>query len=104
MHDNAPSHAARATTSFLGSQGFVGETLMFWPPCSPDLNPIEHLWSILKRGVYEGGKQFSSEDALWSKIVDVARTITPSQIKELTSSVDKRLFNVISRHGGYVDK
>lgn len=104
MHDNAPSHAARATTSFLGSQGFVGETLMSWPPCSPDLNPIEHLWSILKRGVYEGGKQFSSKDALWSKIVDVARSITPSQIKKLTSSVDKRLFNVISRHGGYVDK
>lgn len=104
MHDNAPSHAARTTASFLESQGFVGETLMTWPPCSPDLNPIEHLWSILKRGVYEGGEQFTSKDALWSKIVAVARAITPSQIKQLTSSVDKRLFKVISNNGGYVDK
>ena len=104
MHDNAPSHSARATAAFLESMGFVGETLMTWPPCSPDLNPIEHLWSILKRGVYEGGEQFTSKDALWRKIVDVARAITPFQIKQLTSSVDKRLFKVISTNGGYVDK
>ena len=104
MHDNAPSHAARATTSFLECQGFAGETLMTWPPCSPDLNPIENHWSILKRGVYEGGEQFTSKDALWKKIVDVARAISPSQIKQLTSSVDKRLFKVISINGGYADK
>ena len=37
---------------------------MIWPPCSPDLNPIEHLWSILKRGVYKVGEQLTSKDAL----------------------------------------
>ena len=82
MHDNAPCHAARAITSSLGSQDFVGKTIMSWSPCSPDINPIEHLWSRSKREVYEGGKQFSSKSALWSKIVDVARTITQSQIKK----------------------
>ena len=55
MHDNVPSHAAMAPTSFLESQVFVGETFMTWPPCSPDLNLIEHLRSILEWGVYEGG-------------------------------------------------
>ena len=104
MHDNAPSHAAKATTSFLASLGIKGETLMTWPPCSPDLNPIEQLWSILKREVYEGGQQFTSKDALWNKIVYVASRITPSQIKTLTSSVDRRLQRVISRNGSFVDK
>ncbi len=43
MHDNAPSHAAKATAQFLKSIGFKNETLMVWPPNSPDLNPIENL-------------------------------------------------------------
>jgi hypothetical protein len=38
MHDNALSHAAKATTQFLHSLGFVNETLMVWLPNSPDLN------------------------------------------------------------------
>ena len=104
MHDNAPSHAAKATTSFLASLGIKDQTLMTWPPCSPDLNPIEQFWSILKRDVYEGGQQFTSKDALWNKIVEVARTITPSQISRLTSSVDSRLIKVIAMNGSYVDK
>jgi hypothetical protein len=32
MHDNALSHAAKATTQFLHSLGFVNETVMVWPP------------------------------------------------------------------------
>ena len=50
MHDNAPSHAARNT-----SGGVV------WPPSSPDLNPTENLWSILKQKIYEGGRKFTSK-------------------------------------------
>ena len=97
MHDNAPSHAAKATTCFLASLGIKKETLMTWPPCYPDLNAIKQLWSILKFKVYEGGRQFTSKDDLWNKIIDAANTITPSQIKILTSSVDSRLLKVISK-------
>lgn len=104
MHDNAPAHSAKATISYLTTLGFEGQTLMTWPPCSPDLNPIEQLWSILKRRVYEGGVQFTSKDALWEKITSVARTITAAEIGRLTASMDNRLFKVISKHGSYVDK
>jgi hypothetical protein len=59
MHDNALSHAAKATTQFLHSLGFVNETLMVWPPNSPHLNyPKENLLSIIKRHVYANGKQY----------------------------------------------
>ncbi|MEM9078998.1 MAG: transposase [Bacteroidota bacterium] len=104
MHDNAPSHSAKATTAYLASIGIKGKSLMTWPPCSPDLNPIEQLWSILKRKVYEGGQQYNSKDVLWRKVEEAARAIRPSEIKKLTESMDKRLFKVISNHGSYVDK
>ena len=71
---------------------------MTYLPCSPDLNPIEQLLSILKMKVYEGKVQFSSKDALWKIITEVAADITSSQIHGLTSSVDKRLFNVILKN------
>lgn len=68
MQDNAPSHAARYTISFLAKFGFKGEKLMIWPPASPDLNPIENYWSILKRVIYSGGQQYNSKDELWHGI------------------------------------
>ena len=58
---------------------------MTLPPCSPDLNPIGQLWSILKRRIYEGGEQFTSTDELWQKLISVSRDITTYDIRKLTS-------------------
>lgn len=104
MHDNAPSHSARSTTVFLDSLGFQGEKLMAWPPCSPDLNPIENFWSLLKGEIYAGGRQYTSKSALWDAVAASARAILPSTIKKLTSSMDSRIIEVIKRHGGHVSK
>ena len=46
MHDGAPCHRGRRVTEFLEDQGI--ETLP-WPGNSPDMNPIENLWAILKK-------------------------------------------------------
>jgi hypothetical protein len=104
MHDNALSNAAKATTQFLHSLALVNETLMVWPPNSPDLNPIENLWSIIKRHVYGNGRQYSSKDDLWMVIKESAATIPKSTIEKLTDSVNDRLFEDIKRHGAHVNK
>ena len=52
MQDNSPSHASNFTREWLAKKGIKEDHLMTWPPASPDLNPIENYWSLLKRELY----------------------------------------------------
>ena len=103
MQDGAPAHSAKATKTFLDKVGFKGERLMTWPSNSPDLNPIENLWAILKRRVYANGRQFDSKNELWDALQEVSKSITTEEIKNLVKSVDKRLFTVIKRNGNHIN-
>lgn len=58
VHDNAPSRAAKLATEYLNHVFARYGNIMQWPPCSPDINPIENLWSIVKRKMYSAGKQY----------------------------------------------
>ena len=60
--DNASIHKTNTTQSIINKAGCK---LLFLPPYSPDLNPIEHLWSNLKRKLRNILHKFSSlQDAL----------------------------------------
>jgi transposase len=104
MQDNAPAHSARATKEYLASLGFRNERLMVWPPNSPDLNPIENLWAIIKRKIYADGKQFTSKQELWHAIQIASRSVDATTIKNLTDSVNERIFDVIRCSGRYIKK
>ena len=76
---------------------------MVWPPASPDVNPIENLWSIVKRKLYEAGKQYHSKNELKEAIKECCKAVSSETIKNLTSSMDERLVKILEGHGGYIN-
>ena len=71
--DNMKSHHAKAVRNLLDSSGV---RYIYLPPYSPDLNPIEKLWSTVKSFL----RKFKARtlDALLNAIQCAFQTVSPS--------------------------
>jgi transposase len=72
--DNLGSHRSSAVRRALRA---VGAKLFFLPKYSPDLNPIEMLFSKLKHGLRKAAQR--TEDALCQAIASLLPTVQPNQ-------------------------
>jgi len=77
---------------------------MEWPPLSPDLNSIENLFGILSRMIYEGGRQYHSEEKLWKAIQQAGSEVPPETLKALVWSVPGWVTQMLEAGGGRFQK
>ena len=66
MHDSAPCHKARLCTNYLNQ---INLDVLKWTGNSPDLNPLETHWGILKQRLCE--YDLPTEQTLIAKIVQL---------------------------------
>uniref|UniRef100_A0A4W5Q7D4 Transposase Tc1-like domain-containing protein n=1 Tax=Hucho hucho TaxID=62062 RepID=A0A4W5Q7D4_9TELE len=95
QHDGAPCHKAKLITKWLGEQNI--DILGLWPGNSPDLNPIENLWSILKRQVDKQNP--TNSDNLQALIMQEWAAISQDVAQKLIDSMPGRIAEVLEKKG-----
>ena len=98
QQDNARPHSARLTTTFLQQQNI--DTLP-WPPYSPDLSPIEHLWDLIDRGIRSRDPPPQNLHKLRRVIQEEWDNIFQLQIATLIGSMRRRCTEVHAAGGGH---
>ena len=100
QHDNDPKHTAKLVKQWLLVQKF---DVLIWPPQSPDLNPIEHVWALVKRKLNQYPTPAKGMLQLWERVQVCYHSITPEQCKHFYDSMPNRIQAVLASKGGWTD-
>ncbi len=94
QQDLAPAQTAKGTKSWFNRHGV---TVLDWPTNSPDLNPIENLWGIVKRKMRD--TRPNNADDLKAVIKATWASITLEQCHRLIASMPRCIDAVIHAKG-----
>jgi DDE superfamily endonuclease len=94
QQDNDPKHTSRRAMTFLKNN--VSEVID-WPSCSPDLNPIENIWAIVKRNVEY--RMPNNLEELRRYMIEEWQAIPKSFLKNLIDSMQGRCREVLEKNG-----
>ena len=96
QQENAPSHKCKSVQNWLLESNIK---VMNWPPQSPDLNPIENVWSFIK--ILLDKFKVTSKKMLMEKLKDIWSKIPPSYLEKLVHSMPNRVQAVLKNKGGH---
>jgi len=102
QQDHSSIHDSRVVQEWVSRQADV--ELLDWPPRAPDMNPIENMWSEVKRTMQEtwpvlhprkSGEQWTLVSDAWDEVASSTRYIR-SRIESMT-----RRMNSVSKQKGF---
>jgi transposase len=97
LQDGAPCNTSKIVTKWFADRPTI--QLIKWPGNSPDLNPIENVWSWMKQKLRDSSAKNLDEWRreileLWNLRMDDIQ-----YLKSLVKSMPRRLQEVIDREG-----
>ena len=98
LDDNDPAHRARTVTAFLQDQDVEH---LPWPACSPDMNPIENLWSEVTRRSNQLAHQPTNVNELRQAVMDAWADIPLNLLRTLSESMPRRVAALRAAAGGH---
>ena len=93
---NARPHVTRVCRDYLSYNNIV---LLDWPPYSPDLSPIEHLWDDLDKRVRKGKNSPTTRAELRNDLVDEGNNIPMRTVNALVNCVQRRIRGAAAARG-----
>ncbi|GFX31132.1 transposable element Tc3 transposase [Trichonephila clavipes] len=98
QQDNARPHMARIFQRFFGNHQIE---LLPWPARSPDLSPIENMWSMVAQPLTPITPPAATPDQLWQRVEAAWSSVPQEHVQSLFESMPRRVAAVISNNGGY---
>lgn len=94
QQDGASCHTAKSTMNWLRDNRIE---VIDWPSSSPDLNPIENLWGIMKKKLRNDRP--TTKDELREKLQKIWDEISKEECQHLISSMSQRVDAVVRAKG-----
>ncbi len=99
QQDNAPCLKAQIISDWFPEHDNEF-TLLKWPPLSPDLNPVEHLWDVVEREIRIIDVQPINLQQLRDAIMSIWTKISEECFQHLVESMPRRIKAVLKAKGG----
>ncbi|KAI5151652.1 hypothetical protein ENBRE01_2288 [Enteropsectra breve] len=98
QQDNDPIHTSKKSKAFYKRYNV---NVMAWPSCSPDLNPIEHVWDYVDRHVRSRDVQPQTLEELELAIGEEWYAVPDKYIQDLYEGYERRLMAIVIARGRY---
>ena len=95
QQDGDPKHTAKIVKKWLQDKKIK---VLNWVAQSPDLNPIEHIWSVVKKRI--ALRKPTNIADLRAIAEQEWNSIEPSVVRNLVESMPRRIQSVIDAKGG----
>ena len=97
QQDNASCHKSRKSLEAI--EVIFGKNKIWWPANSPDLSPIETVWSILKQELSK--RKNTCLDELRNNIIDIWSKFPNELCKKIIGEFEKKI-NLYKEGGGKI--